>query len=46
MPAAAMMGQAAGTAVVQAVNDNESACELDSTKLISTLRANSAILPE
>ncbi|OGV39016.1 MAG: fumarate reductase [Lentisphaerae bacterium GWF2_49_21] len=44
MPAAAMMGQAAGTAAIQAVRSGESAYGLDTVKLVSTLKENGAIL--
>jgi hypothetical protein len=46
MPAAAMMGQAAGTAAVQALRTGQPACELDTAVLVETLRANGAILPQ
>ena len=39
-------GPAGTAAAVQAVNNNETACALDSAKLASTLRNNGAILPE
>jgi len=46
MPAAAMMGQAAGTAAAQAVSTGEAAYELDTAKLQKTLRQHEAYLPE
>jgi hypothetical protein len=44
MPAASMMGQAAGTAAVQSIGTGQSACDLDAKSLVSTLRKNGAIL--
>lgn len=44
-PAAAMMGQAAGTAAVQALRLDQAACDLDSARLVATLRAQGAHLP-
>jgi hypothetical protein len=46
MPAAAMMGQAAGTAAAQSVHTGQAACELDVAQLVSDLRADGAILPQ
>jgi hypothetical protein len=46
MPAAAMIGQAAGTAAVQAIQDKQTAFGLDTKKLCDTLRKNGAYLPE
>jgi hypothetical protein len=46
MPAAAMMGQAAGTAAVQSVRTGQPACVLDVRELVTTLRRNDAILPQ
>ena len=46
MPAAAMMGQAAGTAAVQAIEAKQTASGLDTKKLVDTLRKNGAYLPE
>jgi hypothetical protein len=46
MPAAAMMGQAAGTAAEQAVRTGQRADRLDVAELVATLRAHGAILPE
>ena len=46
MPAAAMMGQAAGTAAVQAIATGEHAGSLDTGKLVTTLRHAGAYLPE
>ncbi len=46
MPSAGMMGQAAGTAAVQALRKGQSACALDTGTLVETLRANGAILDQ
>jgi hypothetical protein len=46
MPAAAMMGQAAGTAAVQSIITGQYACELDTEQLVITLRENGAYLPQ
>jgi len=46
MPAAAMMGQAAGTAAMQSIKTGQPACELDTEALVTTLRANNAYLPQ
>ena len=46
MPACAMMGQAAGTAAVQAVHTGEKACALNTRALVETLRENGAYLPQ
>ena len=43
-PAASMMGQAAGTAAVQAIRAGQSACELNTKTLIETLREHGATL--
>ena len=45
-PAAAMMGQAAGTAAVQSIKTNRVAAELDTEQLVGTLRAAGAFLPQ
>ena len=45
-PACVMMGQAAGTAAVQAVRHGERACELDTRRLVETLRQQGAHLPQ
>ncbi|MHC4915853.1 MAG: FAD-dependent oxidoreductase [Planctomycetota bacterium] len=45
MPAAAMMGQAAGTAALQSIQTGTTACELDTDKLVATLREHGAELP-
>ena len=45
MPAAAMMGQAAGTAALQSIQTGATAHELDTDKLIATLREQGAELP-
>jgi hypothetical protein len=46
MPAAAMMGQAAGTAAVQSMNTGQPACALDTKILVESLRAAGAYLPQ
>jgi hypothetical protein len=46
MPAAAMMGQAAGTAAVQSIHTGQPACDLDTALLVETLRQNDAYLPQ
>ena len=46
MPAAAMMGQAAGTAAVQAIQMGQLACDLDTAQLVTTLREHDAYLPQ
>jgi hypothetical protein len=46
MPAASMMGQAAGTAAVQAIRNNEMACSLNTETLVKTLRQHGAHLPQ
>lgn len=45
-PAAAMMGQAAGTAAVQAIRQAQAANQLDTAQLVETLRRNGAHLPQ
>jgi len=45
-PAAAMMGQAAGTAAVQSIKTGQPACNLDTEKLVKTLRSQGAYLPQ
>jgi hypothetical protein len=45
-PACAMMGQAAGTAAVQALRTGKPAGELDTVRLVETLRDNGAYLPQ
>ena len=45
-PAASMMGQAAGTAAVQSIATGRPACELDTDRLVATLRAQGAYLPQ
>ncbi len=45
-PAASMMGQAAGTAVVQSLATGQPACDLDTATLVETLRRNGAYLPQ
>lgn len=46
MPAASMMGQAAGTAAVQSIKTGQPACDLDTMMLVETLRQNGAYLPQ
>ena len=46
MPAAAMMGQAAGAAAVQAIQMGQLACDLDTALLVTTLRRQGAYLPQ
>jgi hypothetical protein len=46
MPAAAMMGQAAGTAAVQSIEAGQPAFDLDTARLVETLRDNGAYLPQ
>jgi hypothetical protein len=46
MPAAAMMGQAAGTAAVQAIETGQPACDLDTARLVRSLREKGAYLPQ
>ena len=46
MPAAAMMGQAAGTAAVQSIHTGQPACDLDVEQLVVTLREQDAYLPQ
>ncbi len=45
-PAASMMGQAVGTAAVQAIATGQPACDLDTAKLVETLRTAGAYLPQ
>ena len=45
-PAAAMMGQAAGTAAVQSLKTRQAADELDTEQLVNTLRVAGAYLPQ
>lgn len=45
-PACSMMGQAAGTAAVQAVKRGQAAGALDTEELVTTLRQTGAILPQ
>jgi hypothetical protein len=46
MPAAAMMGQAAGTAAVQSIQTGQPARDLDTARLVRTLRNTGAYLPQ
>lgn len=45
-PAASMMGQAAGTAAVQALRTGQTAGRLDTSELVATLRQAGAYLPQ
>jgi hypothetical protein len=45
-PAAAMMGQAAGTAAVQSLRTGRAAAEIDTAALVATLREAGAYLPQ
>lgn len=45
-PAAYMMGQAAGTAAVQAIKNNKAAKDIDTALLVETLRENGAYLTQ
>ena len=45
-PACYMMGQAAGTAAVQAIRSGQTACDLDTAQLVETLRGAGAYLPQ
>jgi hypothetical protein len=45
-PACSLMGQAAGTAAVQALRLKQTACNLDTAQLVETLRQNGAYLPQ
>jgi len=45
-PAAAMMGQAAGTAAVQSIRTGQPACDLNTQVLVETLRNADAYLPQ
>ena len=45
-PAASMMGQAVGTAAVQSIATGRPACDLDTRKLVETLRHAGAYLPQ
>jgi hypothetical protein len=46
MPACAMMGQASGTAAVQAIRTGKAAAQIDTAELVSTLREQGAYLPQ
>ncbi len=46
MPAAGMMGQAAGTAAVQSMQTGQAADELDTKALVQSLRCQNAYLPQ
>jgi len=45
-PACAMLGQAAGTAAVQSIRTGKSASDIDTEKLVTTLREAGAHLPQ
>ena len=45
MPAAGMMGEAAGAAAVQAIRTGQAACRLDARSLVESLREQNAYLP-
>jgi hypothetical protein len=45
-PTCSMMGQAAGTAAVQAIRTGQTACALDTEELVETLRKANAFLPQ
>lgn len=45
-PAASMMGQAVGTAVVQSIKTGQPACDLNTKTLVETLRIEGANLPQ
>jgi len=45
-PAAAMMGQAAGTAAVQSIRTGRPAADIDTARLVATLRDAGAYLPQ
>ncbi len=46
MPAASMMGQAAGTAAVQSIRTSEPAFNIDTNELVKTLKTQGAYLPQ
>jgi hypothetical protein len=46
MPAAAMMGQAAGVAAVQSIQTGQTACALDTAQLVERLRRDGVYLPQ
>ena len=45
-PACFLMGEAAGTAAVQSIRTGQPACDLDTRKLVETLRAAGGYLPQ
>jgi hypothetical protein len=45
-PGCSMLGQAAGTAAVQSIRTGQPACDLDTAKLVETLRQAKANLPQ
>ena len=45
-PAAAMMGQAVGTAAAQSIRTGQPACDLDTEELVTSLRNAEAYLPQ
>ncbi len=46
MPAAGLMGQAAGTAAVQSIRSGQTACDLDTEQLVLSLRQQDAVLEQ
>ena len=46
MPAAGLMGQAAGTAAVQSIRSGQTACDLDTEQLVLSLRRQGAVLEQ
>jgi len=46
MPAAGLMGQAAGTAAVQSIRSGRTACDLDTEQLVLSLRKQNAVLEQ
>ena len=45
-PSCVMMGQAAGTAIAQSLATGQTACDLDTARLVETLRRAGACLPQ
>ena len=46
LPAAGLMGQAAGTAAVQSIRSGQTACDLDTEQLVLSLRQQDAVLEQ
>ncbi|MCL2478093.1 MAG: FAD-dependent oxidoreductase [Treponema sp.] len=46
MPPAGMMGEAAGTAAAQSIRTGQPGCDLDTKRLVETLREKGAYLPQ